>query len=100
MLEALLKRVDGLEQRLKEKKTEPGTSSTESKPAIVPDDTSSNEENSSTSAGEAGPKFPKVDTSHGGSGVDESAIYSPTSLRSVDRREDLDVAAKRYMLLT
>lgn len=80
MLEALLKRVDGLEQRLKDKKTESGTPTSETRPATAPDDASSNGDNSNTSVADVGSNLPTLDTSHGGAGVDESAIYSPTTL--------------------
>ncbi|OIW28992.1 hypothetical protein CONLIGDRAFT_403352 [Coniochaeta ligniaria NRRL 30616] len=98
VLEALLKRVDGLEQRLKEKKTEPDTPTTESKPPTAPDETSSNEENSSTSAAEttSRPKFPTVDTSRGGPSVDESAIYSPSSLSEPNPEVQTDALLDTY----
>jgi hypothetical protein len=83
VLEALLKRVDGLEQKLKEKKTDPNTPTSENRPTLAPDDASSNGENSSSSAMDVGSDFPTVDTSRTGAGLDESAIYSPTSLGSV-----------------
>jgi hypothetical protein len=77
VLEALLKRVDGLEQRLKEKKTESDTSTTEDKSTAAQGDTTPIDENESSSTGEARPKLLTADSDRSVPGVDESAIYSP-----------------------
>ncbi|KAB5515218.1 fungal-specific transcription factor domain-containing protein [Coniochaeta sp. 2T2.1] len=96
VLEALLKRVDGLEQKLKEKKTDPGSQASETKSNIAPEDSSSNEDNASASAGEAAAKFPTVDTSRGGPGADDSALYSPTAISEPNSEVQTDALLDTY----
>lgn len=83
VLEALLKRVDGLEQKLKEKKTEPAASASENKQSTAQDESSPNGESSGASTTDivTSLKLPKIDTSRAGADFDESAIYSPTPAR-------------------
>jgi hypothetical protein len=83
VLEALLKRVDGLEQKLKEKKAaESTTTPSEKSRRPVHDDPSSNAESSSTSTTDTGNNSikPKAENGRNGSNYDdESAVYSPTA---------------------
>lgn len=83
VLEALLRRVDGLEQKLKEKKAEPVASSSKKKAQDADDEASptNGDDSSSASADPVTTKLQKIDTSHGGPDVDESAIYSPPTAR-------------------
>lgn len=84
VLEALLKRVDGLEQQLKDqKKTDsswPTTEEATSLTAACADETVSNVASSetSTASSEPKPKCPTVDTSRPNETSGESAVYSPT----------------------
>ncbi|KAK3327141.1 fungal-specific transcription factor domain-containing protein [Cercophora scortea] len=62
VLEALLKRVDGLEARLKKEKTESGTPTTENDPIVITDDSPPGASATSTSADEGRPDGSLVHT--------------------------------------
>ena len=83
VLEALLKRVDGLEAKLKEKKEQelPSTPTLENAPNIT-DETSSTATANSTNAIDSKPKAPVVDTTRPADLAD-SAVYSPPPIRFV-----------------
>ena len=82
VLEALLKRVDGLEAKLKEKKEQelPSTPTLESVPTII-DETSSTATGNSSNA-DSKLKLPQLDTAHAAD-LAESAVYSPPPIRCV-----------------
>jgi hypothetical protein len=84
VLEALLKRVDGLEARLKEKKTEPGALTPEGSPIDETEDLSSAAPTShpdvSADTSESKLSLPSIDTTHIQEAGD-SSIYSPTQPR-------------------
>lgn len=77
VLEALLKRVDGLEARLKDKKSEPETPTSENAPANANDEPSSAISTSNAGLGDNPPNFSPIDTT-GAQDGGESALYSPT----------------------
>jgi hypothetical protein len=82
VLEALLKRVDGLEARLKDQKNSETSPSTEDVPAFPGEDAGSATESAATTttsaASEPKAKRPALDTARAANAVTESAIYSPT----------------------
>jgi hypothetical protein len=83
VLEALLKRVDGLEARLKEKKNgEPDTPTSEKTPVLPTTELQSNPQTLAVNgdAAERKPKLALVDTSRSQDGG-ESAVYSPDPVR-------------------
>lgn len=103
VLEALLKRVDGLEAKLKEKKEQPGSPTAESGPATsvaapVPVTQTTSSESSSSAKLNLGdtievkpkpkPSQPVIDTSRV---VDmtESVLHTPSPSRSATSRESL-----------
>lgn len=79
MLEALLKRVDGLEQKLKDQKNSDSSPGTEEAAALAATETISNAESTETaaSAAERSPKRQEVETSQAKEATGESALYSP-----------------------
>lgn len=100
VLEALLKRVDGLEAKLKEKKDQPGTTSSAktpytpapsaaeivSKPAVIPEEPPSSSLQPSAAdniEAKSQPNQPVVDTSQGIEML-ESAVYTPSPSRCAD----------------
>lgn len=102
VLEALLKRVDGLEAKLKEKKDQPTTMSTEkatvasatasgSAPAVVPEKQPPSSVGSSsddTIEVKQQPLQPVLDTAHTIE-VPESAVYTPSPSRCADYPSDV-----------
>lgn len=83
MLEALLKRVDGLEAKLKEKKEQelPSTPTLENAPTLI-DETSSTATANSSNGADSKLKLPQLDTVHAAD-LAESAVYSPPPIRCV-----------------
>ncbi|ORY65082.1 fungal-specific transcription factor domain-containing protein [Pseudomassariella vexata] len=87
VLEALLKRVDGLEARLKDKKSSDLNASPtaeELSALTAGDETASNEGSAemggttTTTSVDVQPKHPTLDTAHPSEAAAESAVYSPT----------------------
>ncbi|KAI1416245.1 hypothetical protein F5Y13DRAFT_206254 [Hypoxylon sp. FL1857] len=79
VLEALLKRVDGLEAQLKDHRKGDASSSTEDPPRIATEETSSNVESVvADSASEPKTKRPALDTTRTTEIATEPAIYSPS----------------------
>lgn len=78
MLEALLKRVDGLEARLKDQNKDVSPTSDEPLSATIEDSTSGLEgsANGATTSGPK-PKRPALDTARAAEAPTESAVYSP-----------------------
>ncbi|KAK3359039.1 fungal-specific transcription factor domain-containing protein [Lasiosphaeria hispida] len=79
VLEALLKRVDGLEARLKEKKTEPETPTSESATTNIEDEPMPAAPGSHASSSDIKPDFSLGDSSRSDEAGD-SDLYSPTEL--------------------
>jgi len=79
VLEALLKRVDGLEARLKEKKTDSETPTLEIAHGDTSSDTHSTAAPSNTSTSDTNPKSSLTETIHDLTG--SSAISTPTPPR-------------------
>ncbi|KAK8069488.1 hypothetical protein PG994_006104 [Apiospora phragmitis] len=81
VLEALLKRVDGLEQKLKDQKNSDSSPTIEEAPALAATETISNAESTETaasaSAADRSPKRQEVETSQAKEAAGESAAYSP-----------------------
>ena len=83
MLEALLKRVDGLEQKLKDQKNSDSSPTAEEAPALAAAETISNAESTETaasvsaSAADLSPKRQEVETSKAKETAGDSAVYSP-----------------------
>jgi hypothetical protein len=81
VLEALLKRVDGLEARLKEQKNSDASPTMEDAPTLPAEDATSaagSAVTSSSAVSEPRPKRPALETHRTASTNVESAIYSPT----------------------
>jgi hypothetical protein len=76
VLEALLKRVDGLERRLKDEKKSHSPNSIENGPSAAEE---------SLNGGDSKPQRPQLDTNI----VVESAVYSPTPIRQVNTKYDI-----------
>lgn len=84
VLEALLKRVDGLEQKLKEnKKPEPSTPTSETGPQI-PEDVSTASAPTSTTTADVEQKPAVVDTAGAAEVATDPAMYSPSPVRCVE----------------
>ncbi|KAK8120589.1 hypothetical protein PG999_004709 [Apiospora kogelbergensis] len=83
VLEALLKRVDGLEQKLKDQKNSDSSPTTEEAPALAATETISNAESTesaasvSASAADLSPKRQEAETSQAKETAGDSAVYSP-----------------------
>lgn len=94
MLEALLKRVDGLEAKLKEKNATEKT--TEPASLAAPSEESSSTANESSEPPQPKVKRLAVDTSSRLSEADESAIYSPAPARYGMKGKPLTVIALHF----
>lgn len=83
-MEALLKRVDGLEQRLRvQKKAEPGTPTSENGHDPTNEEWPTNGSATNATAGDGKEQSPGVDTARADQDHGEAAISSPTTMRLV-----------------
>ncbi|KAK8045074.1 hypothetical protein PG993_005098 [Apiospora rasikravindrae] len=100
VLEALLKRVDGLEQKLKDQKNSGSSPTTEEAAALAAAETISNPESTesaaSASAAERSPKRQELETSQAKEAAGESAVYSPPAESEPSPGVQTDVLLDTY----